>query len=189
MGVWEGGCCLCLRPFALPCRLQYCRSVLPPSPSLFFSIPLFRQPHRRASCRRCVCCCLLACLCCLLAASCCSALTLACTPTSSSRTLSLPSPLVCVCLLGVPTLRCYSLSATTNTDCYYVRHPPPPKPQRSRHRLTNFRRVASLSLLPLPTVIEGVRPGLLFRPNREIERDRKEIAEHIRHSPLVLWYG
>lgn len=42
----------CLRPFALPCRCS--TAVLcDHSPSLFFSLPLFRQPHRCASCRRC----------------------------------------------------------------------------------------------------------------------------------------
>lgn len=143
-----------------------------PPRAFFFSIPLFRQPHRRASCRAAA----AAAACCLLLAA----------PLSHlhshthtlSHTLSLPSPLVCVLacwgFLHSAVLRCCSLLPTL-----LLRPPPTPithsptPPQRSRHRPTNFRRVASLSLLPPSSVIEGVRPGLLFRPNREVERDRR----------------
>lgn len=148
-----------------------------PPRAFFFSIPLFRQPHRRASCRAAA----AAAACCLLLRS------HTCTHTLSlslSHTLSHSPHLSCVCLLagGFYTPLLLSATATTNTATTFtsppITHPPPPSlthppPQRNRHRPTNFRRVASLSLFPPSSAIEGVRPGLLFRPNREVERDRR----------------
>lgn len=143
-------------------------------------------------CRRCVCCCC-CCFCCF-----CFCLLLAAPLLSHSHSHSLfllsRSPrLSCACLLGVSTLRCCSLLPPT-LHYYYIHTPPPsltysPPPNAAAIALPTFVASRSQSLLPLPSIIEEVQTGLLFRPNREIKRERREIAERIRHSPLVLWYG
>lgn len=118
----------------------------PPRAFFFSSIPLFRQPHRRASCRAAAAAAAAAC-CCLLLAACCSALTLALTHTHtlSSLILSRSPHLSCVCLLAGGSYAPLLLSATNTATTSTSSPPPPPTQPSSPYQLSSRRESVSPS--------------------------------------------